>query len=187
MASGRLADYLGKGLASARPATLTLHPEAVGLWYSTDTGVLSTWDGSAWHDVTSGGSGIPDAPSDGRPYARMDGAWTGVSTRVAIVTKSSSATLALADAPAGRDAWVEMDVASANNLTVPPSSSVAFELGTVINVHQRGAGQTTIVAGVGVTVRTDETLKLRKQWATAVLVKRGADEWVLAGSLEAAP
>ena len=78
-------------------------------------------------------------------------------------------------------------VATANTLTVPPNSTVAFEVGTVINVHQRGAGQTTIVQGVGVTVRTDETLKLRKQWATAVLIKRGTDEWVLAGSLEAAP
>ncbi|MEX5405080.1 hypothetical protein VPH47_12560 [Stenotrophomonas sp. WED208] len=164
MASGRLADYLGKGLASARPATLTLHPEAVGLWYSTDTGVISTWDGSSWHDVTSGAS-----------------------TRLAIVTKTASATLALTDALSGRDALVEMDVATANTLTVPPNGAIAFEIGTVINVHQRGAGQTTIVQGAGVTVRTDETLKLRKQWATAVLIKRGTDEWVLAGSLEAAP
>jgi hypothetical protein len=106
---------------------------------------------------------------------------------LAIVTKTASATLALTDALSGRDAMVEMDVATANTLTVPPNGTVAFEIGTVINVHQRGAGQTTIVQGAGVTVRTDETLKLRKQWATAVLIKRGTDEWVLAGSLEAAP
>jgi len=77
MASGRLADYLGKGLASARPATLDLHPEAVGLWYSTDTDTLSAWDGSAWQDDLSGG-GIPDAPSDGSTYGRKDGAWAAV-------------------------------------------------------------------------------------------------------------
>lgn len=77
MASGRLADYLGKGLASARPATLDLHPEAVGLWYSTDTDTLSAWDGSAWQDDLSGG-GIPDAPSDGTTYGRKDGAWSAV-------------------------------------------------------------------------------------------------------------
>ncbi|MDH2180126.1 hypothetical protein [Stenotrophomonas sp. GD03654] len=100
---------------------------------------------------------------------------------VSITTKSASATLSLTDG-----AWLEMDVATANSLTIPPNSSVAFPVGTVRNVHQRGVGQTTIVAGAGVIVRTDETLKLRKQWATAVLVKRGADEWVLAGSLEAA-
>jgi hypothetical protein len=183
MASGRLADYLGKGLASARPASLDLHPEAVGFWYATDTDELSAWDGSAWIDGLSGG-GIPDAPSDGTTYGRKDGAWSAVATvtGVAVTTKTASATLALSDGD-----WIEMDVATANNLTVPPNSSVAFPVGTVRNVNQRGAGQTTIVAGAGVTVRTDETLKLRKQWATAVLVKRAADEWVLAGSLEAAP
>lgn len=104
------------------------------------------------------------------------------SAGVTITTKSASATLSLTDG-----AWLEMDVATANSLTVPPNSSVAFPIGTVRNVHQRGAGQTTIVAGAGVTVRSDETLRLRRQWATAVLVKRGADEWILAGSLEAAP
>lgn len=77
MASGRLADYLGKGVAAERPATLDLHPEAVGFWYSTDTDELSAWDGSAWGDGLSGG-GIPDAPSDGTTYGRKDGAWTAV-------------------------------------------------------------------------------------------------------------
>jgi hypothetical protein len=77
MASGRLADYLGKGLAAERPATLNLHPEAVGLWYSTDTDTLSAWDGSAWIDDLSGG-GIPDAPSDGTTYGRKNGAWAAV-------------------------------------------------------------------------------------------------------------
>ncbi len=104
------------------------------------------------------------------------------SAGVTITTKSASATLSLTDG-----GWLEMDVATANSLTIPPNSSVAFPIGTVRNVHQRGAGQTTIVAGAGVIVRTDETLKLRKQWATAVLVKRGTDEWILAGSLEPAP
>lgn len=77
MASGRLADYLGKGLASERPATLDLHPEAVGFWYSTDTDTLSAWDGTTWQDDLSGG-GIPDAPSDGSTYGRKDGAWSAV-------------------------------------------------------------------------------------------------------------
>lgn len=79
MASGRLADYLGKGLASERPATLDLHPEAVGFWYSTDTDTLSAWDGVAWQEGLSGG-GLPDAPSDGNTYGRKDGAWSAVGT-----------------------------------------------------------------------------------------------------------
>lgn len=92
-------------------------------------------------------------------------------------------TLVLADA----FKMVTMDNASANTLTVPPNSSVAFPVGTRVDLGQDGAGQTTIVAGSGVTIRTPETLKLRKQWAKASLIKRATDTWDLEGNLEAAP
>lgn len=81
---------------------------------------------------------------------------------------------------------VEMNNASANTLTVPPNSSVAFPVNTVIHLHQYGAGQTTTAQGAGVTIRTPETLLLRTQYSTATLRKRGTDEWVLSGDLEAA-
>lgn len=55
MASGRLADYLGKGDAADRPASLALHPEAVGFYYATDTEAWSAWDGSQWVPVVAGG------------------------------------------------------------------------------------------------------------------------------------
>jgi hypothetical protein len=50
MASGRVIDYLGSGLASARPAAPDVYSGTVALWLSTDTGVLSGWDGSTWTD-----------------------------------------------------------------------------------------------------------------------------------------
>lgn len=77
--------------------------------------------------------------------------------------------------------------AAANTITVPPNSTTAFPVGTRIDVGQDGAGQTTIVADTGVTIRTPETLKLRKQWAKATLIKRATDTWDLEGNLEAAP
>lgn len=98
-------------------------------------------------------------------------------------TQTASYTLALTDAGKA----VEMNVASANNLTVPPNSSVAFPTGTVIEVCQIGAGQTTIVAGSGVTIRTPETLVMTGQYSTVSLRKRATDTWVLAGDVEAAP
>ncbi len=97
--------------------------------------------------------------------------------------QTASYTLALSDAGKA----VEMDVAGANDLTVPPNSSVALPVGTVIEVAQVGAGQTTVVAGSGVTVRTPETLVLSGQWSTVSLRKRGTDDWLLAGDVEAAP
>jgi len=56
--SGRLIDYLGSGLHSARPASPNIFPGTVGLYWSTDTSELSAWDGSSWAVVTVSGSGV---------------------------------------------------------------------------------------------------------------------------------
>lgn len=99
------------------------------------------------------------------------------------VQTGSSYTLELSDA----FKMVAMANSSANTLTVPPDSEVDFPIGTRIDLSQDGTGQTTVAAGLGVTIRTPETLKLRKQWAKATLIKRAANTWDLEGNLEAAP
>jgi hypothetical protein len=86
-------------------------------------------------------------------------------------------TLVLADA--GK--IVEMNNASPNTLTVPPNSSVAFPVGTVIDVYQMGVGTTTVAQGSGVTVRNAG--QLRAQYSEASLRKRATNEWVLRGDL----
>ena len=98
------------------------------------------------------------------------------------VQSGTSYTLVLADA----FKLVAMDNASANTVTVPKNSVVAFPIGTRIDLSQDGAGQTTVAPVDGdVTIRTPETLKLRKQRAKATLIKRGTDTWDLEGNLEA--
>lgn len=77
-----------------------------------------------------------------------------------------------------------MNSASAVTVTVPPGSSVAFPIGTQILLAQFGAGQVTVAAGSGVTINTPETLKLRKRYAQAALVKIDTDLWMLEGNLE---
>lgn len=89
-------------------------------------------------------------------------------------------TLVLADA--GR--VIEMNNAAANTLTVPTDASVNFPIGTVIDIFQTGAGQTT-VGGAGVTINARPGLKLSGQWATATLIKRASNTWLLTGSLSA--
>ena len=67
---------------------------------------------------------------------------------------------------------VTMSNASANTITIPPNSSVAFGIGTQINIAQLGAGQTTIVAGSGVTLNSaGAKLILSAQYALATCVK----------------
>ena len=96
--------------------------------------------------------------------------------------QTASYTLVLSDA----DKIVEMNVASANNLTVPPNSSVAFSIGTQIIIAQYGAGQTTVVAGSGVTLRSDTgKLKIAVQYSAATLIKIATDEWYVIGGLSA--
>ena len=100
---------------------------------------------------------------------------------IAINSQSSAYTLVLSDA----NKAVESTSASAINITVPPNSSVAYPVGTVIEIAQVGNGQITIVAGSGVTINTPATLKSRTQWATLVLRKRATDTWLLAGDMAA--
>ena len=95
--------------------------------------------------------------------------------------QTASYTLVLAD----KNKVVEMGVGSANNLTVPLNSSVAYPVGSQINILQTGAGQTTIVATGGVTINATPGLKMRAQWSYATLIKRATDTWVLVGDISA--
>lgn len=96
--------------------------------------------------------------------------------------QAGSYTLVLAD----NGKVVEMNVGSANNLTVPPNSSVAFPVGSQVTVLQTGAGQTTIVAGSGVTINSaGGALKLAAQWSAVTLIKRATNTWVAVGALVA--
>jgi hypothetical protein len=76
---------------------------------------------------------------------------------------------------------VEMNNASPNTLTVPPFSSVAFPIGTMLEVYQQSSGTTTIAAGAGVTVRNAGAL--RAQYSTAALRKRDTNTWVVSGDM----
>ena len=79
---------------------------------------------------------------------------------------------------------IKMTNAAANTLTVPPNSSVAFDIGVTINVVQYGAGQTTFAQGSGVTIYSyNSALNITGQYGQAVLTKCDTDLWILAGLL----
>jgi len=122
-------------------------------------------------DLQTGGSAVPLSAEQGKVLATQQ---TGINTR------TSSYTLSLGDA--GK--IVEMDVGTANNLTIPANTTTAFPIKTRIDLCQLGAGQTTVVAAAGVTLRSiGSKVKLAGQYAGATLYKRGPDEWVLIGDL----
>lgn len=94
--------------------------------------------------------------------------------------QTASYTLVIGDA----NKLVELNVATANTLTVPLNSSVAFPIGTQILVSQYGAGACTITPISGVTVRSEGAkLKTNGQYSGATLVKIATDEWYAFGNL----
>lgn len=106
----------------------------------------------------------------------------GVVSRTPIIQKSASYTLS---ALTERDSLIEVASASATTITIPPNSTVAYPVGTSIDILQTSTGQVTIAAGSGVTVNATPGLKLRTQWSSATLFKRATDTWVVMGDLSA--
>ena len=81
---------------------------------------------------------------------------------------------------------VTCDNAASIALTIPPNSSVAYGIGTQINIAQLGAGQVTITAGAGVTLNSaGAKLKTAAQYAVATCVKTDTNTWFVVGNLSA--
>jgi len=94
--------------------------------------------------------------------------------------KTADYTLVLTDAFTS----IGVDSASAKNVTVPLNASVAYPVGTMIEVRQVGAGQLTIVATGGVTLRSaGGALKTRAQYSGVSLLKVATDTWSVQGDL----
>jgi len=132
-------------------------------------------------DATAIGSGSVSNTE----FGYLDGVTSAIQTQIDTKTnklitanrQTASYTLVASDA----DKLVEMNVGSANNLTVPAST---FSAGTQILLAQYGAGQTTIVAGSGMTIRSNGgKLKLSAQYSGATLIKIAENEWYLFGDI----
>ena len=150
---------------------------------------IDTEDLTALRALVSDGSGkVAVSSVTSTELGYVSGVTSAVQTQVDSKTaklittnrQTASYTLVLSDA----DKLIEMNVGSANNLTIPLNSSVAFPTGTQILLAQYGAGQTTIVATSGVTIRSNGgKLKLNVQYSGATLIKIGTDEWYCFGDI----
>jgi hypothetical protein len=140
--------------------------------------------GSGNIDLAKGdvGLGNVDNTSDAnKPVSTATQTALDTKTNKLITTNRQTASYTLVAGDA--DKLVEMNVGSANNLTVPAS---VFSAGTQILLAQYGAGQTTIVAGSGVTIRSNGAkLKLNAQYSGATLVFLSGSEAYLFGDIVA--
>jgi hypothetical protein len=73
--------------------------------------------------------------------------------------------------------------AAAHSVTIPPNSTVAFPIGTVIPIRAYGAGIVTLIRGSGVELRSagsaTNTNIVLVQYDYSVLVKEDTNVWVL--------
>jgi hypothetical protein len=136
----------------------------------TDSDLISKGGATAWGTITGTLSSQTDLQT------ALD---TKTNKLITTNRQTASYTLVLSDA----DKLVEMNVGSANNLTVPAS---VFSAGQQILLAQYGAGQTTIVAGSGMTIRSNGgKLKLNVQYSGATLIFLSSSEAYLFGDIVA--
>jgi hypothetical protein len=99
-----------------------------------------------------------------------------------LVLDAKTADHVITDTDLSGAVFLDMDVASANTVTVNQGLTGKEP----VTISQKGVGQTSIVAGTGVTIQSpDGMLKLRGQYSSVTLVPLGADTYRLMGDLAA--
>lgn len=104
----------------------------------------------------------------------------------AIDDKTATYTAVLTD---NRNKLIRMNVSTANDFLIPTNASVAFPIGSVINVTQLGTGATTIkavTAGTTTITSTGATSTapvLRARYSAASCIKVGTDTWLVIGDI----
>lgn len=186
---------------------------AAGEWgFESDTGKVKIGNGStAWNSLgytgagdiegVTAGTGLSGGGTSGTVTVSIDTSVTADLTTAQTLTNKSltdpKINLAF-DAQTGttyttvlndNGQVVTMNNASANTLSIPTNASVAYPIGTQINVLQIGAGQTTIQAvtsGTTTILSTGATAaapKLRARYSMATCIKAATDTWYVVGDI----
>ena len=106
--------------------------------------------------------------------------------KVTLNDQTATYTAVLTD---NRNKLVRMNVSTANDFLIPTNASVAFPVGSVINVVQIGTGKTTIEAVTPGTTTIQSTgatataPELRAQYSAASCVKVATDTWLVIGDI----
>lgn len=185
---------------------------AAGEWgFETDTGKVKIGNGStAWNSLgytgagdiegVIAGTGLSGGGTSGTVTVSIDTSVTAdLSTAQTLTNKTltdpkinlafDAETASYTAVLANNGQVVTMSNASANTFSIPTNASVAFPIGTQINVLQIGAGQTTIQAvtsGTTTVLSTGATAaapKLRVQYSMATCIKAATDTWYVVGDI----
>lgn len=160
----------GNTRKTAKSSLLQYHAKLASPTFTGTVGLPASWgiDGTA---VTASAAEINV----------LDGALDGDDYYVKRLKDSTAVTdnytLVLGDA--GNDLFVTK--ASQAIITIPTNASVAFPIGTKINVFMMGAG---IVTFSGSTYSMNDSTTINTRYGGATLIKRGTNNWLLIGALQ---
>lgn len=131
--------------------------------------------------ITSLPYGFIMSGGDSAKYLTIDET-TSISSKAAknisVNEQTDSYTLVLTDA----EKMIDMYSATATTLTIPKNSAVAFPVGSIVAVRQKGVGVVTIApVDTDVTINAPGDLETSGQYTIGVLVKIGTDIWEAAG------
>ena len=167
-----------------------IHMNASGhpFWIQTVSGAYSS--GNVYSTgITNGGEDVgyilvelPQNAPDSLYYAcqyhsSMQGSIS-VQSDNTITTNAQASNYTITPIDSGR--LIEMS--GGGTLTITDSAS--FPIGFTVDILQTGSSQVTI-AGTSFTPNATPGLKLRTQWSSATLIKRGLNSWVVLGDLSA--
>jgi len=152
-------------------------PKASGSWPTTPIAVSGYTDENARDAIGTAltdGSGVHKVVDDAGNTITLERGPLVINTQT-----GTSYTAVLTDAPK----FITMSNGSASTFTIPPNSSVAFPIGTVLEGAQLGSGQVTLTPGSGVTVNGTPGLKIASQYGTFAVMKIATDTWIAFGRL----
>ncbi|MBV29457.1 MAG: hypothetical protein CL504_02365, partial [Actinobacteria bacterium] len=173
-ATGDLAPKTDAGVTyNAGTGTLTATAFA-GALTGNASGTAATVTGAAQTAITSVGT---------LSALTVSGAITAGSLVAPIaINAQTGTTYTFVAADAGK--LVTSSNGSAQTITIPPNSSVAFAIGTQIMVQNIGSANATLAQGSGVTIQSKDSAKeISGQFAAATCIKTATDTWSLIGAL----
>ena len=129
--------------------------------------------------VANGGTGVTSSTGSGDNVLGTSPTITDPKIAQSINTQTgTSYTAVLADS----NKVITLSNSLAITFTIPLNASVAFPIGTSLNVAQLGAGQVTIAGAGGVTIFGIGT-KIAAQYGAATALQIATNQWLLVGNL----
>lgn len=174
-ATGTMA-FSATGPTAPAGAALTM---AGAVWLDDTTGRYFVRYGTNWIEIGVQGERGPSGPT-GVGVTGPSGPAGTYSDPQSINARTADYTLALSDA--GKLVTAS-HATNAISITVPAESSVAFQVGTHIDVARLGAGNVNVTGATGVTVNGTPGLKLRAQYSSATLIEVASNSWLVVGDL----